>query len=118
MGTTKKICIFALVYVALSLAIEASLIVFWGLRVPQDNARIAPVILTISPLLAALISGYRKPKALLTVVVLTAAITVAVTLTFINITGISTGLIEPAINRLTAGLLAGLAANRLIRSAA
>ncbi len=91
------------------------MIVFWGLRVPQDNARIVPVILTIPPILAALISGYRKPKALLTIVVLTAVLTVAVTHAFIRITGISTGLIEPMINRLVAGTLAGLATNQLIR---
>jgi hypothetical protein len=114
-SATSRICIFALLYVVLSLAIAAGLIVFGGLKVPQDNARIAPVILTIPPILAALISGYRKPKALLTIVVLTAVITVAVTHAFIKITGISIGLIEPMINRLVAGVLAGFATNRLIR---
>lgn len=89
----------------------------WGLRVPQDNARIAPVILTIPPILAALASGYRKPKAFVTIVVLTAIITVAVTHAFIKITGISAGLVEPMINRLVAGVLAGFATNRLIRGA-
>lgn len=40
---------FALLYTALSLGVEAALIVFVGLTVPQDKAQIALVILTISP---------------------------------------------------------------------
>ncbi|MFQ6022584.1 MAG: hypothetical protein ACE5NW_07680 [Acidiferrobacterales bacterium] len=115
MRITRKPWLFAIVYVALSLGIEASLIIFGGLRVPQNNAQIAPIILTIPPILAALITGYRQLKAFLIIVMLTAVLTLVVTLTFIKITGISTGFVEPIINRSIAGLLAAIITNRLVR---
>ncbi len=85
MRLTRKPWIFAITYVVLSLGVEAALIIFGGLRVPENNAQIAPVILTIPPILAALIVGYR--------------------------------LVEPIINRFTAGLLAGILTKKLTGSA-
>ena len=52
---------FAALYTAMSLAVEIVLIVVVGLKVPEDNAVIAPVVLTVPPLLAAQCSGYRRP---------------------------------------------------------
>jgi len=41
------------------LALEAALIVFLHWKVPQDNYRLAPCVLTIPPLLASWLAGYR-----------------------------------------------------------
>ena len=105
---------FAVIYMVLSLGVEASLIIFGGLRVPEDNAKIAPVILVLPPILAALLAGYRGRKEFIILVVLTAVFTVAVTLTVNRITGISTGLVEPMINRSIAGFLAAVVTNRVV----
>lgn len=113
MSITRKAWVFAIVYLALSLGIEAALIIFGGLRVPENNAQIAPVILTIPPILAALITGYRTLKEFLVIVMLTAVLTLVITLTFIKITGIATGFVEPIVNRFTAGLLAGIITHKL-----
>ena len=104
---------FGLLYMALSLATEIVLIVVVGLEVPRDNARIAPVLLIAPPLLAAWLSGYRRPaRDLATVAVLTALLTVAITLGVNRLTGIATGLVEPMINRTLAGTLAAALVNR------
>lgn len=105
---------FAVIYMALSLGVEASLITFGGLRVPEDSAKIAPVILVLPPVLAALLAGYRGRKELVMLVILTAVFTVALTLAVNRITGISTGLVEPIINRSIAGFMAAVMTNRII----
>jgi uncharacterized membrane protein len=110
----RKAWAFAIIYLALSLGFEASLIIFGGLRVPEDNATIAPLILTIPPILAILLAGYRKPKEFVVLVVLTVVLTVAVTLTVNKLSGISTGLLEPIINRSVAGFLAATITNRIV----
>lgn len=106
---------FAVVYVALSLGIEAILIVVLGWKVPQDNARIAPVILTIPPILAAWIVGYRGWRKFLAVVGLTIVLTLVITVIVTRLTGISVGLVEPLINRSLAGFLAAVATSRLVQ---
>jgi hypothetical protein len=113
MRLRKRPWFFAIIYLVLSLGIEASLIVFGGLRVPADNAKIAPIILTIPPVLAALFGGYIGLGEFLAVVFLTSLLTLILTLTFIRITGISTGFIEPIINRSIAGFLAAMITNRI-----
>ena len=110
-----KASAFAGVYTVVSLATEIVLIAVLGLRVPGDNARIAPILLTIPPVLAALVCGYRRPKAFLLVVILTVVLTVMITLAANRVTGISTGLVEPIVTRSLAGLLAGAITNRVSR---
>jgi len=117
MRLTRKPWVFAITYVVLSLGVEVALIIFGGLTVPENNAQIAPVILTIPPILAASIVGYRKVRSFVIVVVLTSILTLLITLTFIKLTGISMGLVEPIINRFTAGLLAGILTKKLTGSA-
>jgi hypothetical protein len=74
---------------------------------PQHNAILVLVVLTIPPLLVAWICGYRQPKELVTVAVLLSALTLALTVTFGKLTGVSTGMIEPILVRALAGFLAG-----------
>jgi hypothetical protein len=109
--------VYALTYMGLSIAIEIVLIAVVGLRVPRDNAIIAPLLLTISPVAAALICGYRRPKEFVLLVVLTVVLTVLCVLVFSRLTGISTGLIEPIIVRSLAGFLAAAITNRLAPNA-
>lgn len=104
---------FALVYTALSIATEITLIVFFRLKIPEHNAIIAPVILTVPPIAAAWIAGYRAWRSLGTLAALTAFLTLVVTLTVTHFTKINTGLLEPLINRPVAAFLAAIIANRL-----
>ncbi len=106
---------FAAVYVALSLGTEAILIVVLGWKVPQDNARIAPVILTIPPILAAWIVGYRGWRRFLVLVGMTVVLTLVITVVVTQLTGVSIGLVEPLINRSLAGFLAAVATSRLVQ---
>jgi hypothetical protein len=112
----RRASLFTLLYVAISLGIEGSLIILGGLRVPQDNATIAPIILTLPPIFAALLAGYRRRREFIVIVILTAVLTQAITLLYIRLTGISTGLIEPLINRSLAGFLAATITNRAERT--
>lgn len=106
---------FALLYMGLSMALEIVLIVVGRLRVPDDNAVIAPVLLTVAPLLAAGLSGYRRPaSAFLTVAGLAASLTLVLTLGVNRLTGISTGMLEPILNRTAAGWLAAAITNRAL----
>lgn len=114
MTISRRAWAFAIIYMGLSLGVEASLIIFGGLRVPEDNAKIAPLILVLPPILAALLAGYRGRKELIILVILTAVFTVAITLSVNRITGISTGLVEPVINRSVAGFLAAVLTNRIV----
>jgi hypothetical protein len=103
---------FAALYVVLSLGVEALLIVGLGWKIPQDNARIAPVILTIPPFLTAWLLGYRGWRKFLVVVGLTVALTLAITVVVTRLTGVSTGLAEPLVNRSLAGFFAAMIASR------
>ena len=111
----RRAACFTILYVVISLVLEGSLIILGGLRVPQDNAIIAPIILTLPPIFAALLAGYRKPREFIVVVIMGAVLTLVITLLFIRLTGISTGFIEPIINRSLAGFLAASIANRVVR---
>jgi hypothetical protein len=109
----RKPWAMALIYVVASLAIEAALMIVGHLKVPQHNAILAPVVLTVPPLLVAWICGYRRPKELIIVAVLLSALTLVLTVTFGRITGISTGMAEPILVRTLAGFVAGMIANRI-----
>lgn len=106
---------FAAVYVVLSLGTEAILIGVLGWKVPQDNARIAPLILTIPPVLAAWLLGYRGWRRFIVLVGLTVVLTLVITAIVTRLTGVSIGLVEPLINRSLAGFLAAMATSRLIQ---
>ena len=114
MTMARKTWVFALVYMSLSMAIEVVLIAAVGLRIPKDNAVIAPILLTVSPVLAALISGYRRPKEFFLLIVLAAALTLICAHVFGRLTGINTGLLEPVIIRSLAGFLAAALTNRVV----
>lgn len=105
---------YAILYTALSMAIEIVLIVVFRLKVPQHNTIIAPIILILPPMLAAWIAGYRSRKEFLVLAGLTAVLTVIVTLTVTHFTGVSTGLREPLINRPIAAFLAAVMANKWV----
>jgi len=106
----RKPWAMAIIYVAVSLAVEAALMVVGHLKVPQHNAILAPVVLTIPPLLVAWICGYRRPKELVAVALLLSVLTLGLTVTFGRLTGVSTGMVEPIIVRTLAGFLAGMIA--------
>jgi len=109
----KKSWAVALIYVGLSLGLEAALIVFGGLRVPRDNAILAPVVLTLPPLLTAWLSGFRWPGEFIALAMGLAVLTLVLTLLFGRLTGVSTGLVEPLLVRSLAGFLASVLANRI-----
>lgn len=105
---------FAALYVVVSLLVEIVLIAVVGWKVPDDNARIAPVVLTVPPVLAAGFSGYRRPlKDLLVVAALASILTLLITVVVSRLSGVSTGLVEPIINRSAAGWLAAMLTNRV-----
>jgi len=82
--------------------------------VPGDNARIAPVVLTVPPALAAALSGYRRPfEDFLVIATLAAILTLLITAVVSRLSGVSTGLVEPIINRSVAGWLAATLTNRV-----
>ena len=101
---------------ALSMAIEIVLLVIVRLRIPQDNAIIAPILLIVSPLAAALICGYRRPKELIVAAVATVFLTLVFVMAFGRITGISTGIAPPIVLRTLAGCLAGALTNKMARA--
>jgi hypothetical protein len=100
----------ALIYVVVSLAVEAALMVAGHLKVPQHNFILAPVVLTVPPLLVAWICGYRRPKELIAVAILLSVLTLALTAIGGKLTGVSTGMTEPIIVRSLAGFLAAIIA--------
>jgi hypothetical protein len=103
---------FGIIYMALSMVIEIILLVVIRLRIPQDNAIIAPILLTISPIAAAWICDYRRPRELITVAVLAVFLTLLIVIVFGRVTGISTGLAAPIVIRSLAGFLAGVMTNK------
>ena len=117
MNIARRACIFALTYTALSLAVEIVLIVVLRFQVPRDNAVVAPIVLTVPPVLAALLCGYRSLKPLARAAIAASVLTLAITMIVTRLTGKSTGLMEPIISRSVAGALAGwLAAGMSQRS--
>ena len=114
MTVERRTWVFAVIYMSLSMVIEVVLIAVVGLRIPKDNAIIAPILLTISPVLAALSSGYRRPKEFFLLILLTVILTVLIVIVFSRLTGISTGLLAPILIRSLAGLLAAAITNRMV----
>ncbi len=107
---------YAILYALVSILIEAGLILLLGLSVPEDNAKIFPVVLTLPPLATAWIAGYRKPRELALLAILSSLFTLAVTLAVVRITGVAAGIIEPIINRSLAGYLAAAITQRVASS--
>lgn len=116
MGKRRPPWLFAVIYTAISMVTEIILIVVFRLKIPEDNVIIAPIILTIPPLLAARVAGYRMGRGLCLLAILTAVLTLAVTLIVTHFTGVSTGLREPLINRPVAAFLAAIIANRVVEA--
>lgn len=114
MKIERRTWVFAITYMLLSLVVEVVLIAIVGMRVPKDNAIIAPILLTISPVVAALSSGYRQPKECFLVIILTVVLTLLIVVIFGRVTGISTGLLAPIILRSLAGFLAAAITNRVV----
>ena len=98
--------VFGVIYMAISMAIEIALLVVVRLRIPDDNAVIAPILLIASPVAAALICGYRRPATVIALAILTVVLTLACVMGFGRLTGISTGVAPPIVLRTLAGTLA------------
>ena len=81
--------------------------------VPQDNKILAPIVLTVPPVVSALVSGYRRLGEFVALVLLTTVLTLEVTIVVNKVTGVSTGLLEPIIDRWIAGFLAAVLTVRL-----
>lgn len=111
----KKALKYAFVYVVISLLFELLMIFGFGFRVPQDNATLGPLIISIPPLILALLYGRESKKKFFILLFSTAILTLIITLTFIAITGISTGFVEPIFNRGLAGILAYRLTTRFTR---
>ena len=116
MNKKRPAWVFVLIYTALSMGTEIILLVVFRLKIPQHNSIIAPIIQTIPPVLAAWIAGYRSLREVALVAALTAILTLVVTLTVTHFTKVTTGLIEPLINRPVASFLAVIIANKLRRN--
>jgi hypothetical protein len=99
MAILKRPWAFAILYTCISLGVEGALIVLAGLRVPQDNKLLAPVVLTVPPVLSALVAGFRRLGEFVPVALLTIVLTVGLTIVANKSTGVSTGLLEPIIVR-------------------
>jgi hypothetical protein len=111
----KQAISYAIVYVGVSLAFELVLIILGGLRVPKDNATIGPLIVSIPPFILALLFGRHSIKRFVFLLLATSIFTLVFTLTFIAITGIATGFVEPIISRGLAGILAYLVTDRITK---
>ncbi len=97
---------YGLVYMATSIGLEIALMVLGRLRVPEDNAIIAPIILIVAPIAAGWLCGYRTPKTLAILAGTTVALTLLGVFVVNRLTGISTGLVAPIVIRTAAGALA------------
>jgi hypothetical protein len=104
---------FGVIYMAVSMAVEIALLVVGRLRIPHDNAIIAPTLLIVSPVTAAFICGHRRPTTVITLAILTVAMTLVCVMGFGRLTGISTGLAPPIVLRTLAGSLAAALSSRL-----
>ena len=107
MARVRRAGIFALTYTGISLAVEIALIVVGRFEVPRDNTVIAPVVLTVPPILTAVVCGYRAPIRLALAAVALSLFTMGATAIVTRITGKAVGLVEPIISRSIAGFLAG-----------
>jgi hypothetical protein len=108
--------VFGLVFMALSMVIEIALIVVFRLRIPQDNAIIAPILLTVSPVAASLLCRYRRAREILLLSCLAVFFTLLLVLVFSRVTGITTGILPPIFLRTAGGLLAAAIVNRRLSS--
>ena len=113
MRIERKPLAFGVIYMALSMAIEIVLLVVVRLRIPQDNAIIAPILLIVSPAAAAVICGYRRPWEVIVVAVATVLLTLAFVMVFGRLTRISTGIAPPVVLRTLAGVLAAALTNKV-----
>lgn len=93
---------YAGVYGLGMVAVEVLLIAVFGLRIPRDTARIAPLLFLLVPMPAALLCGFRRPASLLAVIFLSVAFTIALSVTV----GAASGLLSPLIVRPLAGFTA------------
>lgn len=108
--------VFGLVFMALSMVIEIALLVVGRLRIPQDNAIIAPIILTLSPVAAAWFCRYRRAREILLLSCLAVFFTLLLVLVFSRVTHITTGVLPPIFLRTAAGWLAAAIVNRRVAS--
>lgn len=110
----RKSWAFAIIYVVLSIGIEAAVMILFGLRVPGDVPKLRLVVLTIPPALATWVCGYRKPKEFALLALLASVLTAGISILVGRLTGVSTGMVEPIINRSIAGFLAAAITNRVL----
>jgi hypothetical protein len=107
--------VFAVIYTLVSLATEIVLLVVFRLKIPQHNFIIAPIVLTVPPLITAWLAGYRSSRSLLICALLTSILTLIVTIVVTRATGVSVGLREPIISRSIAGFVAAWLTRLLVR---
>jgi hypothetical protein len=105
---------YAVLYVAVSLITEITLLTIGRLRIPQDNAVLGPVVLSVPPALAAWLFGYRRPRSFLALAGLTAITTLVLTAIAGRLTGVRTGLAEPIVVRTLSGFVAIYSARALV----
>jgi hypothetical protein len=103
---------YAFVYTTISIGTEVLLIVVARLRIPQDNAIIVPIVLTLPSILAALSFRPRRASAFLALALLTTILTFMLTAVIGRLTGINTGLALPIVVRSSAGFLAFVIARK------
>ena len=104
--------VFGLAFMAVSMVIEIALLVVCRLRIPQDNAIIATILLTASPVIASWVCHYRRIRELLLLSGLAVLFTLGFVLGFSRLTGITTGILPPIFIRTAAGLMAAMIVNR------
>lgn len=105
----KQIWIYAASYMAFSMLAEIFLLVIVGWEIPADNTKIAFVLLTLIPVIAGILAGYKKLKVFITITILV----IIFTFLFSSIFGMLTGNNPPIIIRFCSGLLAAIIAEKL-----
>lgn len=113
MTIMRKTWVYAILYTCLSLGTEAALILSAHMVVHKDDAILWSVILTIPPIMAAWMCGYRRPREFAYLVYLTSVLTFILTQVVMKTTGVYTGFTEPIIDRMMSGLLAAEIAKRM-----
>jgi hypothetical protein len=114
MTIKRKSWAFAIIYMVFSIVIEGAVMIFFGLRVPQDIPTLRLVVLTIPPLLAPWVCGYRKLGEVAFLAVLASILTAGLSVVFGRLTGINTGMLAPIVIRALAGFLAAETTNRVV----
>jgi hypothetical protein len=104
---------YALLYTALAFGVELLLSGLLRLRVPLDNSIVVPVVITVPSLAAALLFRLRQSKAFLVLAILTALLTIAMTLVFSRLPGVNPGMAVSIVTRLAAGFLAFVVAKKI-----